>query len=455
MSRRIVVVGDVLLDRDVDGRAERLCPDAPGAGPRAAPSTRERAGGAGLAATLLRRRRARRDAGHGARPRRGGHDAGGAARAPRHRGRRPRRRRRDGREGARARRRPGARAAGPRRAGAGDRGRRADAARDALAAADAVLVSDYGRGITADAAVRAALAGGAGAAGVGPPPARCARRSRAPRCSRRTWRRPRAHDGGGRRPGAAPAAPPGGRPRRAARWRSRVGAVGVVLVRRTGRVPPPAPRRRRRAAPATASRRAAAAARGRRAARGGGRRRGVTRPRARGRRRGGAAPRRALAAAGGAGCAERCAPRRRDRRATGGCFDLLHAGHVATLHAARALGDRLVVLLNSDASVRRLKGPGRPVVHQDDRAAMLRALRCVDEVVVFDEDTPEAALARLAPDVWVKGARLRRRRPARGRGGPRAGRRGGHRSLRRGALDDPPDPGGGRACRTMSSEWCW
>jgi rfaE bifunctional protein nucleotidyltransferase chain/domain len=89
--------------------------------------------------------------------------------------------------------------------------------------------------------------------------------------------------------------------------------------------------------------------------------------------------------------------------ATGGCFDLLHAGHVATLHAARALGDRLVVLLNSDASVRRLKGPGRPVMHQDERAAMLRALRCVDEVVVFDEDTPEAALARIAPDVWVKG----------------------------------------------------
>jgi rfaE bifunctional protein nucleotidyltransferase chain/domain len=90
--------------------------------------------------------------------------------------------------------------------------------------------------------------------------------------------------------------------------------------------------------------------------------------------------------------------------ATGGCFDLLHAGHVATLHAARALGDRLVVLLNSDASVRRLKGPGRPVLDELERAAMLRALRCVDEVIVFDEDTPEAALARLAPDVWVKGA---------------------------------------------------
>jgi rfaE bifunctional protein nucleotidyltransferase chain/domain len=105
-------------------------------------------------------------------------------------------------------------------------------------------------------------------------------------------------------------------------------------------------------------------------------------------------------AAGGAGRR----PARARTVATGGCFDLIHAGHVATLHAARALGDRLVVLLNSDASVRRLKGPGRPVMHQDERAAMLRALRCVDEVVLFDEDTPEAALARLAPDVWVKGA---------------------------------------------------
>jgi rfaE bifunctional protein nucleotidyltransferase chain/domain len=89
--------------------------------------------------------------------------------------------------------------------------------------------------------------------------------------------------------------------------------------------------------------------------------------------------------------------------ATGGCFDLLHPGHVATLQAARALGDRLVVCLNSDASVRRLKGPGRPVVAQEDRAAVLRALACVDEVVVFDEDTPVQVLQHLRPDVWVKG----------------------------------------------------
>jgi D-beta-D-heptose 7-phosphate kinase/D-beta-D-heptose 1-phosphate adenosyltransferase len=89
--------------------------------------------------------------------------------------------------------------------------------------------------------------------------------------------------------------------------------------------------------------------------------------------------------------------------ATGGCFDLLHPGHVRTLEAARALGDCLVVCLNSDASVRRLKGEGRPVVGEEDRVAVLRALRCVDEVVVFDEGTPVTLLQRLRPDVWVKG----------------------------------------------------
>lgn len=89
--------------------------------------------------------------------------------------------------------------------------------------------------------------------------------------------------------------------------------------------------------------------------------------------------------------------------ATGGCFDLLHAGHVATLQAARRLGDCLVVCLNSDASVRRLKGAPRPLVPVSDRTRVLEALACVDTVVVFDEDTPEEALRRIRPDVWVKG----------------------------------------------------
>jgi len=89
--------------------------------------------------------------------------------------------------------------------------------------------------------------------------------------------------------------------------------------------------------------------------------------------------------------------------ATGGCFDLLHAGHVRTLEAARALGDCLVVCLNSDASVRRLKGPDRPLVDEADRAAVLAALACVDAVAVFEEDDPREILRALRPHVWAKG----------------------------------------------------
>lgn len=89
--------------------------------------------------------------------------------------------------------------------------------------------------------------------------------------------------------------------------------------------------------------------------------------------------------------------------ATGGCFDLLHAGHARTLSAARALGDCLVVCLNSDDSVRALKGPERPIMSQEDRVELLLALDCVDAVVVFDEHTPDEALRRFRPDVWAKG----------------------------------------------------
>ena len=89
--------------------------------------------------------------------------------------------------------------------------------------------------------------------------------------------------------------------------------------------------------------------------------------------------------------------------ATGGCFDLLHAGHARTLAAARGLGDLLIVCLKSDDSVRRLKGGSRPIMQQADRVELLEALECVDAVVVFDEDTPEVVLAELRPDLWVKG----------------------------------------------------
>lgn len=89
---------------------------------------------------------------------------------------------------------------------------------------------------------------------------------------------------------------------------------------------------------------------------------------------------------------------------TNGVFDVLHRGHVALLVAARAEGDALVVGLNSDASVRRIKGPERPLNRERDRAYVLGALACVDAVVLFDEDTPARLIAALQPDVLVKGA---------------------------------------------------
>lgn len=92
---------------------------------------------------------------------------------------------------------------------------------------------------------------------------------------------------------------------------------------------------------------------------------------------------------------------------TNGCFDLLHRGHVEVLFRARELGDVLVVGLNSDASVRRLKGAGRPLVAQEDRAAIVAALACVDVVTIFDEDTPRELVAALLPDVLVKGGDYR------------------------------------------------
>ncbi|HET6230189.1 MAG TPA: D-glycero-beta-D-manno-heptose 1-phosphate adenylyltransferase [Longimicrobiaceae bacterium] len=88
---------------------------------------------------------------------------------------------------------------------------------------------------------------------------------------------------------------------------------------------------------------------------------------------------------------------------TNGCFDVLHRGHVEYLAAARSLGDVLVVGLNDDASVRRLKGAPRPVNPQEDRALVLAALASVDAVTVFDEDTPRELIAALLPDVLIKG----------------------------------------------------
>jgi len=121
-----------------------------------------------------------------------------------------------------------------------------------------------------------------------------------------------------------------------------------------------------------------------------------------------------VAAAGAAGPSEKRLSRqaavawRRGARGkvvfTNGIFDVLHRGHVALLCAARAEGDLLVVGLNTDASARRLKGPGRPVNRAEDRAFVLGGLACVDAVVLFDEDTPAELIAALQPDVLVKGA---------------------------------------------------
>ncbi|MBO4645818.1 MAG: D-glycero-beta-D-manno-heptose 1-phosphate adenylyltransferase [Bacteroidales bacterium] len=92
---------------------------------------------------------------------------------------------------------------------------------------------------------------------------------------------------------------------------------------------------------------------------------------------------------------------------TNGCFDLLHRGHVTYLAQARDLGDFLVVGLNSDSSVRRLKGPGRPVNREADRALVLAALSSVDCVILFEEDTPEQLIRHIRPDILVKGGDYR------------------------------------------------
>ena len=89
---------------------------------------------------------------------------------------------------------------------------------------------------------------------------------------------------------------------------------------------------------------------------------------------------------------------------TNGCFDILHAGHIDILNRARALGDVLVVAINTNASVSRMKGPGRPIIREEERAELLNGLEMVDFVCSFDEDTPLQAILEVRPDVLVKGA---------------------------------------------------
>ncbi len=89
---------------------------------------------------------------------------------------------------------------------------------------------------------------------------------------------------------------------------------------------------------------------------------------------------------------------------TNGCFDLLHVGHVRYLNHARSLGDALVVAVNSDESVRKLKGPGRPIMPERERAEVLAALACVDHVFIFGDPTPQQVIDAIVPDILVKGA---------------------------------------------------
>lgn len=105
----------------------------------------------------------------------------------------------------------------------------------------------------------------------------------------------------------------------------------------------------------------------------------------------------------------RAALKRRGKKAvfTNGCFDIVHAGHITALEKARSFGDFLFLGLNSDASVRRLKGPGRPLNKTADRARVLAAMAAVDAVVVFGQDTPLELIKALRPDVLVKGADYR------------------------------------------------
>jgi rfaE bifunctional protein nucleotidyltransferase chain/domain len=407
-----VVVGDALLDRDLDGHAERLCPDAP-APVVDRPSERRRPGGAGLAAALAAGDGrevtlvcALGDDAAGALLRRLLEERGVAVVDLGLDGATPEKVRvcADGRPLARL-----------------DYGGPASPARppgrDALrlvGEAGTVLVSDYGRGVAADPGIRAALAARAGRVVWDPHPRGP---SPVPGVALLT---PNAAEAARMAPEPAGDGVAGWSARAAAilgrtgaeRVAVTLGARGAVLAERgLPALAVPAPREAGGDAAGAGDRFAGTAA---------------------GLLADGALPMDAVigaveaatsfVVAGGAASWPAAEPPRRDAPreaaevvarvrarggrvvAAGGCFDLLHPGHVRMLEAARSLGDCLVVLLNSDRSVRRLKGADRPLVPEADRAAVLRGLRAVDAVEVFDEDTPAAALERLRPDLFAKGA---------------------------------------------------
>ncbi|BCJ67787.1 PfkB family carbohydrate kinase [Polymorphospora rubra] len=456
MTHRLVVVGDTLLDRDVDGMVTRLCPDVPVPVLEEA-TTLDRPGGAGLAALFAARQgfdvalvTALADDDGGARLRELLADAGievhvlplpGATA-----------------EKIRLRARGQVLLRLDRGGAAGRPGEPPPAARAALAGAAAILVSDYGRGVAAAPAVRAALArtsapvvwdphprGPRAAPGVrlvtpnenevrqltgdGPDGSRLATASRGAQELRRRWRAgavavtmggdgallchsgptplvvpaPANADGDTCGAGDLFAATATGALAQGALVSEAVqeavreateyvaaGGVGAALVPGPGSGAAVKAAYRRPTGTGVYGDRPAGAG-----------------PRHTGDDGAGAPPHRPDGADGHSVAAGALVADVRARGgtvvATGGCFDLLHAGHVATLQAARRLGDCLVVCLNSDASVAGLKGPERPVVPQGDRSRLLAALGCVDAVVIFDEATPHAVLSWLRPDVWVKG----------------------------------------------------
>lgn len=415
----IVVVGDILLDVDVDGVATRLCPDAPVPVVDVS-GARYRAGGAGLVATMLV------EDGHhvvlvtvvGAdepSTRLEGQLTGVTVVA--------------GPSGAPTPVKTRVRADGHPIVRLDEGCQHAPvpavtpAMLRALGGADAIVVADYGRGLTTNPSLRAALTGLAGRIPIiwDPHPAG------APPVEGVAVVTPNWAEARGAAAVLSPAAPTADSPGDLARklmslWRSNAvlvtqGEHGATLMRATGPTPLHiAPPETRAVDPCGAGDRLDASlavqlAAGRDltesariavreaamflAGGGVGALNGLSRPVSRHNtaRRGSDAG--ALA--------------RRVRRtggtvvATGGCFDLIHAGHTRSLAAARALGDCLIVCLNSDSSVRRIKGASRPIINQLDRVELLLALGCVDAVLVFDEDTPEKCLNLLRPDIWVKG----------------------------------------------------